>query len=703
VALKDALWIADQPSARIVTLAEMLDSLAKEEVVFLGETHLDDNTHRLELAVYEGLAARRGGQVVLALEMFERDVQPVLDDYLAGRIGEHEFLMRARPWHNYRSGYRPLLEAAKRMGLPVVASNAPAALRMKVGRGGRAALDELLPEERALLPERLFDNTEAYWARFDRAVRGHMGVAGGDRVYSGQSLWDNAMGESCARSLEERPGWLVLHVNGGFHSAYRGGAVHQLLLRRPATRVKVVEAAFVDDFHTFDPFGAADRADYVAYVLGRARDSSDGFHAVAILPELRYRLHLPPGLAAGRTPPLLLWLGADGLRAADALAPLKEALGEEAAIAVVEPPYPLVADDLAPGGRWFSGETFHEDLGVLGGGLRRILTYLLANYPLDRRYVVLGGEGTGATVIAANALYTKDVALFAIASAPKRFGKLRELTLPGPGEGDPRRLLVLAPGADEAWWREEAEAWAPTGLSVTVENTSGFAPLAEHLRAALGLPAAPAKEGAPTALLLRTDTPRARHWAELYALRCPGPARVVGSAGEAREGERVQPLWFEGEGSAVPEGAAPPLRAEDLMDGRGLPLAAGPFGGTTILVVPKSASDEERAAWKKLEETDAIKKRSRFARLVVLFETEEARAGPFGAFGGRPVRRTGLAEALQAIKDAGRSVALVVPAAFCADAEAMAALRAEARPFEEILDLAYLPGLGGGLAPSGPP
>jgi hypothetical protein len=33
----------------------------------------------------------------------------------------------------------------------------------------------------------------------------------------------------------------------------------------------------------------------------------------------------------------------------------------------------------------------------------------------------------------------------------------------------------------------------------------------------------------------------------------------------------------------------------------------------------------------------------------------------------------------------------------------MAALRAEARPFEEILDLAYLPGLGGGLAPSGPP
>ena len=37
-----------------------------------------------------------------------RDVQGVLDDYLAGRIDEAEFLSGSRPWQNYRTGYRPL-------------------------------------------------------------------------------------------------------------------------------------------------------------------------------------------------------------------------------------------------------------------------------------------------------------------------------------------------------------------------------------------------------------------------------------------------------------------------------------------------------------------------------------------------------------------------------------------------------------------
>ncbi len=81
-----------------------LDALAKADVVFLGELHTDETTHRVELAVYEGLLARRGGKVVLAMEMFERDVQPALDDYLAGRIDEAAFLSSARPRGNYRTG-----------------------------------------------------------------------------------------------------------------------------------------------------------------------------------------------------------------------------------------------------------------------------------------------------------------------------------------------------------------------------------------------------------------------------------------------------------------------------------------------------------------------------------------------------------------------------------------------------------------------
>ncbi len=697
------LVLADERAGRTVAMDRMLDDLAKHDVVFLGETHLDDYTHRFELDAYEGLAARR--KVVLALEMFERDVQPVLDEYLAGRIDEKAFLGKSRPWQNYWSGYRPLIEAAKRRGFPVVASNAPAPVLRKIAAAG--GLDKLAPEDRALLPEEIFDNDDDYWERVSRATRGHVST-GGDRVTSVQSLWDNAMGDSCAKALVAHPGALVLHVNGGFHSAYRGGTVHQLLKRRPDARVAVVEIATVNDFVGLEPFGAPERADYVAFVLARARGPQEGFHAVTAFAELRYRLYLPPGLSTGKTPPLVVWLCGDGFRAADALAPLAEELGGEVAVAAVEPPYPMLADDLAPGGRWFTGETFEEDLGVLGGGLSRIVGYLLRTYPIDPTRVVLAGEGAGGTVVAATSLYERDLELPAFAIGPARYGKLRMLALPG-SEGAPgaRRLSVTVGEADEEWWTKEAEDWGSTGLPVEVARGARGEGMA-RVREALGLPAKK-KEGEWTGLLLVDDTPRARLWAETYAMRLSGPAEVLPHTEVLQEGARIQPLAFEGEPVPKGLGILPPFRIESLMDGRGLPLASGPFGGTTILVVPAGATDEQVAAWKKLEETEAIKKKSRFARLVVLTASPEVDVSNLDDAGRQlPPQITGLAvqglpAALQAVKDAGRSVVLVVPAVFCADAEMMAEIRAAARPYEEILDLSYLPGLGGGVLPPAPP
>src|SRR5262245_29476053 len=92
VALADALRVWDSRAGAELALDALLDRLAEADVVFVGETHLDDTTHRFELAVLDGVRARRAGRVVLSLEMFERDVQPVLDDYLAGRVDEPAFL-----------------------------------------------------------------------------------------------------------------------------------------------------------------------------------------------------------------------------------------------------------------------------------------------------------------------------------------------------------------------------------------------------------------------------------------------------------------------------------------------------------------------------------------------------------------------------------------------------------------------------------
>src|SRR5512140_2202030 len=98
--LERAVVVCDGRTGQRLALDAWLDTLSKADVVFLGETHTDETTHRVELAVYEGLLARRSGKVVLAMEMFERDVQGDLDAYLAGKIDEPTFKSRARPWSN---------------------------------------------------------------------------------------------------------------------------------------------------------------------------------------------------------------------------------------------------------------------------------------------------------------------------------------------------------------------------------------------------------------------------------------------------------------------------------------------------------------------------------------------------------------------------------------------------------------------------
>ena len=89
--------VYDTDHKRFSDFETMVSELAKADVVFVGEQHDDPNTHRLELAILEGLARRRAA-VIVSLEMFERDVQEPLEHFVMGHLSEDEFLQTSRPW-----------------------------------------------------------------------------------------------------------------------------------------------------------------------------------------------------------------------------------------------------------------------------------------------------------------------------------------------------------------------------------------------------------------------------------------------------------------------------------------------------------------------------------------------------------------------------------------------------------------------------
>src|SRR5439155_26773523 len=144
--------------------------------------------HHLELVLLKRAAeqasrtARPPGSsprpVALALEMFERDVQDVLDEYVSALIVEQHFKDASRPWKNYVQDYRPLVEFARANKLAVLASNAPRRYVNRVGRLGAASLRDIPdPSRRGLPPLPYGAASPAYTAKFNDLMKNGHGPA----------------------------------------------------------------------------------------------------------------------------------------------------------------------------------------------------------------------------------------------------------------------------------------------------------------------------------------------------------------------------------------------------------------------------------------------------------------------------------------------------------------------------------------------
>lgn len=269
--------VYDTRARRFTDFEAMLGRIASYDMVVVGEQHDDRNTHRLELAVLEGLMRRRM-PLVVSLEMFERDVQGVLSDYLAGSIPEEEFLAQSRPWPRYASDYRPLVEFARAHQWPVIAANVPRRLAALVAKEGLAALDALPAEDRVLAARDVECPRDDYRKRFVEQMNQHP-VPGSEnltraerdaleeRYYLSQCLKDETMAEAIVSAHEAKRS-LVVHYTGAFHSDFGAGVVARIKRRLKNGRVAVISMVPVPDLDRVSPSREdRRRADYLVYTL----------------------------------------------------------------------------------------------------------------------------------------------------------------------------------------------------------------------------------------------------------------------------------------------------------------------------------------------------------------------------------------------------------------------------------------------------
>jgi uncharacterized iron-regulated protein len=247
------------------TMQQVLEAIGQNDVVFLGEQHDDSVGHAFQFEIFKAAVEKYGAnrKVSLSMEMFERDLQVVVDEYLAGLITEKKFLDDSRPWGNYKTDYRPLVELAKEKKLNVIAANSPRRYVNMVSRNGRDSLNSLSKEAKLWLPPLpYFEPSKAYSDKF-KSLMGPSPEAqnGIDKILASQSLWDAGMSYSISQHLVKKG--LIVHLNGAFHTENRLGTVEHLLKYKPQTKILVVTMRYEEDFKNFDKSKHENLGDFV--------------------------------------------------------------------------------------------------------------------------------------------------------------------------------------------------------------------------------------------------------------------------------------------------------------------------------------------------------------------------------------------------------------------------------------------------------
>ena len=211
-----------------LTSADVFPLLNEASIVLLGEQHTLLEHHRWQLHMLSGLYASRP-QLVIGLEMLPREVQPVLDAWVAGNLSESEFLIASewnQHWGYNPDLYRPILHFARMHQIPMRALNLRRDLITRLAHNG---WESVPPEERYHIDPPA-PASQAYLQRLDTIYQQHPTSHSHDssfeRFVAGQLAWDRAMAHGLAEIARE--GHVATALIGSGHLYFGDGVAFQL-------------------------------------------------------------------------------------------------------------------------------------------------------------------------------------------------------------------------------------------------------------------------------------------------------------------------------------------------------------------------------------------------------------------------------------------------------------------------------------------
>jgi uncharacterized iron-regulated protein len=246
------------PQGKILKRDLLFETLSKQQIIYLGETHDSAKDHQLQLEIIQELHKRRPN-LAIAFEQFQRPYQSVLDDYLQGKITETQLVENSeykKRWGFPWTLYAPVIQFAKQQQFPLIALNTPSEVTRKVSRQG---LESLNLSDRRFIPPigSIRVGPDSYRDRIQTIYREmHQGKGnsqGFNRFFEAQVLWDETMADRLAQAVNQNPDRLIIVLVGQGHLLYHDGIPNRVKRRLSHLKTFQQTTILLNPDPTWDP------------------------------------------------------------------------------------------------------------------------------------------------------------------------------------------------------------------------------------------------------------------------------------------------------------------------------------------------------------------------------------------------------------------------------------------------------------------
>ena len=251
----NGILVLSRPAPRVlkpdmlITVDSIIPYLTASRIIYIGERHDRFAHHINQLQIIKKMH-NAGYKLAVGMEMFQKPFQQVVNDYLAGRIDEREFLQKTEYFSRWRYDYnlyKPIIDYIKQQNLPLVALNIQGDISRKVAREG---IYNLSDKEKKQLPRSINFSNERYRRNLNEVFPLHKGQAelkDFSFFLQAQILWDEAMAESAQQFLTGNPESKLVILAGNGHIIHKYGIPERLYRRNHEPFTVVVQDEEIED------------------------------------------------------------------------------------------------------------------------------------------------------------------------------------------------------------------------------------------------------------------------------------------------------------------------------------------------------------------------------------------------------------------------------------------------------------------------